>query len=182
MSLYFITGNKNKFFEVQQILPQIEQSNIDLSEIQHMDAHEVIRHKLLSAFQHARGEFIVEDTSLYIDGLRGLPGPLGKWFEKTVGYVEVYRWANSLGNTKAKALVLIGYAKSQDATHFFEGVLHGRVVSPRGTSGFGWDSIFQPDGSEKTLGEMGLEEKNTMSMRRQAVEALREFLQKSTVP
>jgi len=45
--------------------------------------------------------------------------------------------------------------------------------SPRGTSGFGWDAIFQPLGSERTFAEMTPEEKDRFSMRRLALEQLR---------
>ena len=84
MSLYFITGNKNKFEEVKSILPEIEQLDVDLPEIQDIDAQNIIRFKLLEALRHHAGEFIVEDTSLYFDCLKGLPGPLIKWFLETI--------------------------------------------------------------------------------------------------
>ena len=85
MNLYFITGNKNKFEEVKSILPNTEQLDIDLPEIQDIDAKIIIRAKLLAALKHKDGEFIVEDTSLYLDCLGGLPGPLIKWFMKNMG-------------------------------------------------------------------------------------------------
>ena len=84
MSLYFITGSKGKFTEVQFIIPNLKQLNIDLPEIQELDARKIIEAKLQSAFEHHAGEFIVEDTSLYLDCLNGLPGPLIKWFIKTI--------------------------------------------------------------------------------------------------
>ena len=84
MSLYFITGSKGKFAEVQLIIPNLKQLNIDLPEIQELDPKKIIEAKLQSAFEHRSGEFIVEDTSLYLDCLNGLPGPLIKWFIKTI--------------------------------------------------------------------------------------------------
>lgn len=83
--IYFITGNKNKFEEVRAILPDAEQLDIDLPEIQEIDAHGIIRAKLHAAFAHEEGEFIVEDLSFYLECLNGLPGPLIKWFLKTIG-------------------------------------------------------------------------------------------------
>lgn len=87
MSIKFITGNKNKFEEVKNILGlPLEQLDIDLSEIQEIDAREVLRQKLRVAEEHGKGEYIVEDTSLYLFCLGGkLPGPLVKWFEKAIG-------------------------------------------------------------------------------------------------
>jgi inosine/xanthosine triphosphate pyrophosphatase family protein len=55
--------------------------------------------------------------------------------------------------------------------------VQGKVVPPRGR-GFGWDSIFQPQGSEKTMGEMTPEEKSSFSMRVLALSDLREQLER----
>ena len=176
--LYFITGNKNKFEEVATILPEVEQLDIDLPEIQEIDPHEIIKAKLTEAFKHTSGEFIVEDTSLYFDSLNGLPGPLIKWFMKTIGNKGLADIAEKLGNPKAQAKTMIGYAKDKDDIHFFEGVVEGRIVQPQAPSGFGWDPIFLPDGHTKTFAEMDKSEKNEISMRRMALDKLREFLDK----
>ena len=54
-----------------------------------------------------------------------------------------------------------------------EGVLEGRIVeSPRGANGFGYDPVFEPSGSDRTLAEMTSEEKNAISHRARAVRAL----------
>ena len=64
--LYFITGNKSKFDEAQAILSDIklEQLDIDLPEIQDIDAHEVVKAKLKAALEHHSGPLIVDDVSL----------------------------------------------------------------------------------------------------------------------
>jgi len=176
--LYFITGNKNKFDEVAAILPEVEQLDIDLPEIQEIDPHEIIKAKLTEAFQHTSGEFIVEDTSLYLDCMNGLPGPLIKWFLKTVGNKGLADIAEKFGNSKAQAKTMIGYATDRDDIHFFEGVVEGKIVQPQAVSGFGWDPIFLPDGHTKTFAEMDKPEKNEISMRRMALNKLSEFLNK----
>ncbi len=177
MTIYFITGNKNKYEEVKAIIPQVEQLEIDLPEIQEIDAHKIIAAKLSEAFSHKQGiEFIVEDTSLYLDCLKGLPGPLIKWFLQTIGDKGIYNLASKLGNTKAEARTIIGYARSPTDIHYFEGIVKGNVVTPSAKGKFGWDRIFLPEGHKKTYGEMTLEEKNEISMRRIAVNKLKEFL------
>lgn len=178
MTLYFITGNKNKFDEVKTILGNVEQLDIDLPEIQEIDAKNIIRAKLLEALNHKEGKFIVEDTSLYLDCLKGLPGPLIKWFLKTIGNDGLANLAEKLGNNKAEAKTIIGYAKNRDEIEFFEGSISGKVVAQTGSSGFGWDPIFQPNGFDKTFAEMTSGEKNKVSMRKIAVEKLKEFLTK----
>lgn len=176
MKLYFITGNKNKFSEAKAIIPDIEQLEIDLPEIQDLDAHKIISAKLHEAFHHHKGQFIVEDTSLYLSCLNGLPGPLVKWFLETIGAKGLYDITHRFGNNKAEAKTIIGYAKSSEEVHFFEGVLAGQIVKPRGDKDFGWGPIFQPDGHDKTFGEMERQEKYTVSMRGMAFKKLKDQL------
>lgn len=110
MPLYFVTGNRGKFKEVKELIPEIEQLDLDLPEIQEINAREIITHKLLEAFSHHPGEFIVEDTGLYLDCLNGLPGPLIKWFLAALGNDGLVRLTEGLGNSRATARTLIGYA------------------------------------------------------------------------
>jgi len=58
---------QNKFKEVQAVLAPIklEQVDIDLAEIQELDARKIIEHKLKEAFKHRKGKFIIDDSSLY---------------------------------------------------------------------------------------------------------------------
>lgn len=175
--IYFITGSANKLAEVQAILPDVQQLEIDLPEIQELDAHAIIRAKLQEAFGHHQGEFMVEDTSLALAGLNGLPGPLIKWFMKTVGNDGLAKLAADSGNPHATATTLIGYARTADDIHFFEGTIEGEIVTPRGDTNFGWDPIFLPAGHTKTFAEMTADEKNEVSMRRLAVEQLKKHLQ-----
>jgi non-canonical purine NTP pyrophosphatase (RdgB/HAM1 family) len=169
MSIYFITGNKGKLAEVQGILENVQGLDIDLPEIQSLDGHEIIKAKLEEAKKHQVGEFIVEDTSLYFEGLNGLPGPLIKWFIKTIGNEGLYKIAEAFANNKAIAKTIIGYCNIQGEISFHEGTIRGTIVAPRG-EGFGWDPIFQPEGYTKTFGELTAAEKNSFSMRKIALE------------
>jgi non-canonical purine NTP pyrophosphatase (RdgB/HAM1 family) len=173
--IYFITGNAGKLSEAQSIIPEIEGYDVDLHEIQEIDAHAIIRAKLLEGLKHRDGELVVEDTSLYFDALNGLPGPLIKWFLKTIGNDGLYNLVEKLGNNKVQAKTLIGYAKNADEIEFFEGIVEGKIVAPVGT-GFGWDPIFKPVGHDKTFGQMDFDEKNAISMRKIAFEKLKEYL------
>jgi len=178
MVLYFITGSKNKLNEAKSVIPIVEQLDIDLPEIQDVDARKIIKAKLLEALNHRKAEFIVEDTSLYFECLGGLPGPLIKWFMKTIGNEGLSNIIAKLGNAKAEAKTIIGYAKSPEEIYYFEGSIKGNIVYPRGKSNFGWDPIFQPEGYSKSFAEMGQDEKNKISMRRLALNKLKEFMEK----
>ena len=175
MAIYFITGNKGKFAEVQSYMPDILQLELELPEIQELDQHMIIRAKLEEAAHHHQGEFIVEDVSLALECLNGLPGPLIKWFLKGFGNQGLYDLTVKLGNNKAIASTLIGYSNNGSAPQFFEGTMMGTIVAPQGAQGFGWDPIFQLDGYDKTFAQMW-EEKKLVSMRRIAVLKLMEYL------
>lgn len=179
MALYFITGNSNKFEEAKAILGEIEQLDFDLPEVQEIDQKEIIKAKLLEALNHQPGNFFVEDTSLYFDCLNGLPGPLVKWFLKTIGNEGLFSLAEKLENNNAEARTIVGYAKSPEEIYFFEGSIKGKIVKPRGENSFGWNPIFQPEGFTKTFAEISLEEKNKVSMRKEALMKLKEFLEKN---
>lgn len=103
---------------------------------------------------------------------------LVKWFLQALGAAGLYDLAVRYGNLEAEARTVIGFANEQGGTIFFEGSVRGRLVSPRGED-FGWNSIFQPTGAEKTFGEMSREELLRWSMRRIACEKLRDYLGRS---
>lgn len=178
MVIKFITGNKNKFEEVRSILNMpIEQYAVNLPEIQSLDAQEVIREKLMAAEEHASGEYLVEDTSLYLACLNyQLPGPFIKWFEKAVMNDGIVNLVQKMGDANARAIALLGYIGTNREIHFFEGTVEGKIVAPRGANDFGWGPIFRPTGSEKTFGEMERAEKHAISMRGIATRKLADFL------
>ncbi len=183
MTIYFITGSKHKFEEGKKIVPQLEQLTIDLVEIQELNPKKIIEHKLLEGLKYRKGklknaEFIVEDSCLYLDCLPGLPGPLIKWFMKTINNEGLYDIAKRFNNYGAHAKTTIGYAKSAKEIYFFEGIVKGKITSPKAFNGFGWDAIFIPDGYSKRFSEMTKDEKNTISHRSHAFRKLKGFLEK----
>ncbi|MEK6958672.1 MAG: non-canonical purine NTP pyrophosphatase [archaeon] len=178
MKLYFITGNKHKFDQVREILLpeiQVEQMNLDLDEIQEIDPNKVIAHKIEEAKKKHVGEFILEDVSLCIDSLNGLPGPLVKWFLKSLGAKGIYELTKKTGNMNAHARVIFGYFDGK-RTHFFEGKIEGEISSPGKDDGFGWNPIFKPKGFDKVISEMTQTEKIAVGLRKQALDRLKEHL------
>jgi len=168
MDIIFITSNANKLREVKEILGSsfnVIQNDIELDEIQSNSSEAVIGHKI----QEAKGKlpgalFFVEDTCLYL-GANNEIGPLIK-FLPNVRTVKAY-----LGEP-AQAVCTIGLSSGE----IFHGKIEGKIVEPRGETSFQWDPIFQPEGYDKTFAEMSPADKNAISMRRLAVEKLREYL------
>lgn len=174
----FITGNTNKFLEASRLLSDLVQVAADLPEVQALDSETVIIAKLTSAAVELEGRLLVEDTALHCSGLGGLPGPLVKWFLDCLKPAGLYSQVAATGNMRAEARCVLGF-RDKHGDHFFSSTQTGTLVAPRG-GGFGWDSIFQPDGSEKTYGEMTPEEKQTCSMRAVACLQLVEYLRGSS--
>jgi inosine triphosphate pyrophosphatase len=179
MKILFVTGNKDKLREAKSMVPEIEGCEIDLPEIQEMETKKIIRAKLEEAMKQKPGvELMVEDQSMIIDGMNGLPGPFIKWFINSLGLEGIYKLAAKMGNQNAGAKTTIGYVDSKGDIRFFEATIKGKIVSPRGEIGWGWDFIFQPEGYDKTFAQMTMKQKNELSMRRLALEKLKEYLKK----
>lgn len=115
-----------------------------------------------------------DDSGLVIHALDGAPGVYtANWAEKEDGTRDF-----SMAMEKVeKALADKGITETRDRTarfvsvlclawpdghtELFRGEVEGHVVwPPRGTQGFGYDPVFQPDGYETTFGEMSAEEKH----------------------
>lgn len=177
--IYFVTGNDDKFREAKTQLPQLERVEIDLVEEQSLDPQLVIQKKLELARTKHEGPLIVEDTSLYLTGLNGFPGPLIKWMLESVGTAGIHNLCAKIGNREAVAKTVIGYDNGQEI-RYFEGEIHGQIVAPSGNEGFGWDDIFQPDGLNETFAEMGDTFKPEFSMRTFAFAKLKQYLDQTT--
>ena len=59
----------------------------------------------------------------------------------------------------------------------FSGEVPGHITTEaRGTGGFGYDPVFEPESTGRTFAEMTLEEKNALSHRSRATAQLASFL------
>lgn len=175
MTIAFVTGNKGKLREMKKLVPDVEQLTADLPEIQSLDPKEIVREKLHAAQKLSDADVIVEDVSFHMEALNGLPGPFIKWFLKSLGRNGLYEIAKATGKYGAEAKAYLGLA-TEDGVQIFEGSVKGTIVEPRGDSAFGWDPIFQPEGSEKTFAELSMEEKNRISHRGKALAKLKAHL------
>ncbi len=175
--LLFVSSNAGKVHEVEAMLgARVEQLDLDLPEIQALEVDDVARHKAVTAFERAGRPVMVEDTGLYIEALRGLPGALVRWFLATIGPGGICDLIPAGADRSARARTVVAYCDG-GTVQLFRGETAGFVVAaPTGEGGFGWDPIFQPAGATATFAEMDMAEKRIYSMRRQALEQLRERL------
>jgi XTP/dITP diphosphohydrolase len=128
-----------------------------------------------------------DDTGLFVDALHGEPGPRAARYsgEDATHEANNRKLLAALAGVPerertAKFICVVAYAAPGAPTAIFRGELAGRILeAPRGTAGFGYDPLFLPDGSDRTLAEMSLDEKNRISHRNQAFRQLAEFLKRA---
>ena len=149
---------------------------IDLPEPQELDTVAITKAKLETVSRLGFREVIVEDVALHFAALNGLPGPLVKWFLKSIGARGMYDIAARAGILSAEAVAVIGYLNGAGEIAVFEGRVPGALVEPRGGDGFGWDPIFVPEGSQKSYAELSDSEKSGLSHRGRAISKLKEAL------
>jgi non-canonical purine NTP pyrophosphatase (RdgB/HAM1 family) len=177
-SLLFVSSNPGKLREVEAVLgAPVDRLDLDLPEIQALAVDEVARHKATTAFERAGRPVVVEDTGLYVAALRGLPGALVRWFLATVGPGGICDLIPPGADRAARARTAVAYHDGE-VVEVFAGETPGTIVAaPAGRGGFGWDPIFRPAGASRTFAEMETAEKTAYSMRRQALERLRDRIQ-----
>jgi len=176
--VFFITGNEGKFREVAAIIPGVDRIVLDLPEIQELDPCEVIAAKLRRARKfNPDCAYIVEDTGLHLACLNGFPGPLVKWLLQSVGCGGIADFCGKFGHFEAWAETVIGLRiPGAEEPRFFRARLDGRIVPPNGSGGFGWDSIFVPDGETMSLAATKAKSPGPPAMRREAAEGLARYL------
>lgn len=126
---------------------------------------------------------IGEDSGIEVEGLGDMPGIFsaryaGENARDVENTSKVLKMLNirSPGNRKAQFRCVMIAHDPQGVEHKFEGILKGEIAKDmRGVNGFGYDSIFIPEGSTQTLAEITTLEKNKISHRSQAV---KQFLEK----
>ena len=175
---FFATTNEDKLREVNEILGRnLKQISVDLFEPQDIGVENIVREKAEDAFQKTGKIALVEDSGLECIAWKGLPGALIKWFLDTVGIEGILKMLGDETNRKAVAKTAVGFFDGTQA-HIFVGEISGTIPeTARGAGGFGWDTIFIPDGYEKTFAEMTAAEKNAISMRKLALEHMKAGLE-----
>jgi len=190
MKLIFVSHNLNKAEEIRaSIAPTITFKT--LSEIGYTDEipengttfHENAQQKAVTVYETLLipSPVFAEDSGLEIEALDGQPGVHSARYagmernneaniQKVLAEMEGHTNRNAQFQT---VICIIEMGKKV----FFEGIIRGTIAQkPRGTNGFGYDSIFIPQHSTRTFAEMSTEEKNAISHRRQAIEKMERYL------
>lgn len=115
-----------------------------------------------------------DDSGLCVDALDGAPGVYtADWaiqpdgsrnWQMAMAKVEdalQARGASRPADRKARFVAVLCLCAPDGTAQYFRGEAPGTLVwPPRGSDGFGYDPIFQPDGHARTFGEMSAQEKH----------------------
>ena len=190
MKLVLATHNKGKIREFQKVFSEIGWEAVPVADVSDApDAEETGKTFKENALQKAHYyakvtnlPVLSDDSGIIADVLGDRPGVYsaryagGEGHNAEANMQKLLQNMQGVQNRKAQfrtAICLILDGKK----HLFEGIVKGEIIKEkRGSSGFGYDPIFVPEGYTKTFAELGNETKNKISHRALAVEKLCRFL------
>jgi XTP/dITP diphosphohydrolase len=190
MKICFATQNINKLKEIQALLGTSFEV-ICLTDLNHTEElaedgqtfEENSLQKARFVYDTFKVPCFADDSGLEVEALNGEPGVNSAFY---AGEAKNYAANNQLllknleniSNRKAQFRTCITLVTSQE-TKQFNGIIKGHIAAKlSGENGFGYDPLFIPDGYEKTFAEMTAAEKNAISHRALAVQALVAYLKK----
>ena len=142
----FVTGNVNKAKEAEAILGvALEQVEVaGLFEVQTQNFEELVQHKSQQAYDSLKCPVLVEDSGLLFNAWNGLPGPLVKWFECTVGCEGMLQMLQGFEDRSAIAVCCFAINDGK-SIQIARGEVKGTIATEiRGSNGFGWDVFLCP--------------------------------------
>lgn len=193
--LIFATGNKGKLKEVQKIFADTEfeiVSLYDLGDVPEIEENGITyaENALIKAkaiFEIHKLPVIADDSGLSVEQLNGEPGVFSARY---AGENCTYDDNNKKLIKELEKFEQPHFAKFVCSAVFFNGKeiistfgeFNGEIISEfKGEHGFGYDPIFVPQNSNRTLAEFTSEEKNKVSHRAIAFEKLKEKLLQTNI-
>lgn len=188
MRLVFASNNDHKIKEIKTILG----SRIAITGLREINIFDDIPENEpdLEGNALAKARYIhnatgmnvfADDTGLEVEILGGQPGVhsarfAGESKDMNANIEKLLMLMNGAENRKARFRTVIALIL-ESREYLFEGIVNGTIISEkRGSSGFGYDPVFIPEGKTMTFAEMNAEEKNAISHRGRAIEKLHDFL------
>ena len=198
-TLCIASTNQGKISEIQQFLQHYTSTVVDIQWVSLLDFPDVpapeepfvtfidnAKHKAKYYAQCTQLPTLSEDAGLEVDALDGFPGVQSKRFLSACGGIQPAsaELKNRLFGLRTSArfvcesVIFFPNEKSEsdNGSDFFlhaRGDMRGHLIFPgRGESGFGYDSIFVPDGYMHTISELGMEIKSKISHRTHALKKI----------
>jgi XTP/dITP diphosphohydrolase len=176
------SGNRGKIEELRKLLPawvdvvSVADLGIVLPEETGTTFVENAMLKARAAAEQSGEVALADDSGLEVDALDGQPGVRSSRFagepsdDHANNCLLLTRLANVPAHDRTARFRSVVAVVVPGQTEFSaDGVVEGRLLAePRGNNGFGYDPLFLPLDHERTLAEMSLEEKNSISHRGRA--------------
>ena len=190
MEIVFATANRNKVIEIADKLGD-DYKIVTPAELGYgediPETHETIRENAIEKAQFIWDKYhkncFADDTGLEVDVLDGAPGVYsaryaGEPKNPANNVVKLLKELDGVLFEERTARFRCVIALIEDGVlHTFEGTCEGHIsLEPMGELGFGYDPVFVPEGMERTMATLTLEEKNAISHRGKAVEQLVAYL------
>ncbi|MDN3674006.1 non-canonical purine NTP diphosphatase [Flavobacterium branchiarum] len=188
MNLVFASNNQNKILEIQSIL----NGSIKVLSLEDIGCHEDIPETADTIEGNAilKADYVTkkygydcfaDDTGLEINALNGEPGVYSARYagEQRNSDDNMNKVLSALSdasdrNANFKTVIALNLNGKQ---HLFTGIANGKIThDKKGSQGFGYDPIFQPEGYQETFAELPLNIKNEISHRAKATQQLIDFL------
>lgn len=190
MQLVFASNNQNKIKEIQKLLPTtiqiISLEDIGCTEEIPETAATIEGNAILKAdyvTQKYGYDCFADDTGLEVKVLNEEPGVYSARYagEQKNADDNMNKLLKALENqtnrsAHFKTVIALNINQKQ---YLFTGIANGKITKEKkGSQGFGYDPIFQPENYHETFAELPMEIKNEISHRGKAVQQLVEFLNK----
>ena len=128
---------------------------------------------------------LADDSGLVVDVLNGRPGVhsarfAGEGAEDAANNLRLLEELAGVpaGQRQAAFVCVLALVTPSGVEQVFSGRVGGVILaSERGDGGFGYDPLFLVDGFSRTMAELTLQQKNTISHRGQALRQFRVFLE-----
>jgi len=156
MIVKYVTGNWAKIMSARQVLEPlgvtVEQIKMDVPEIQADKTEEIAKFSAKWASDELKCNVIKNDTGLCIEALNGFPGPYTHYVEDKIGVDGILKLLKGVEQRNAYFIEVIAYCEYKKEPVCFKSITKGRIALKKsGSYGWGWDYIFIPDSSNKTL-------------------------------
>ena len=184
MKILFASKNKNKFKEIKEIFKDskfeiifddvledvVEDKDTILGNAQKKSEEIFLKHNI---------PVLSDDSGLFVEALGNLPGVSTARYagENASDQENIEKMLKNLSNEENRKAFFktVIYFFDGETRLDTEGILNGQITTtPRGNNGFGYDPIFELDGS--TLAELSFEEKTDISHRKIAAKKMCDLL------
>ena len=189
--LIIASQNKDKLKEIKALLGDLQVETLSIKDV--LPDHDVTEDKDTIFDNAAKKAFesaintgltcLADDTGLFVDALNGAPGVYAaRYAGDKCSYEDnrekLLQEMHGQANRYAEFRTVVVLANPEGIVAYREGIVPGVITeAERGSSGFGYDAVFEVSGTGKTYAEMGDDQKNLCSHRGQALKEILPILQ-----